>query len=88
MAIRWLHLLAAVVWFFGPFISLLEGEVARAVVITVMLMLWAGINFWIDRRRRGRDEVLAKGVTETQDPGARPADPALVPAHSWAVLGS
>ena len=63
-------LLAAVVWFFGPFISFLEGEVARAVVIIVMLLLWAGINFWIDRRRRGRDEALAKGVTETQDPTA------------------
>jgi hypothetical protein len=26
-------------------------------------------------------------VTETPDPDARPDDPALVPAHSWIVLG-
>ena len=70
---RWLltllgtGLLAALVWFFGPLVSVLEGVVARAVVILVMLLLWAGINFWIDHRRRRRDEALAKGVTEAPD---------------------
>ena len=34
--------------------------------------------------------VDAAGLTvaETPDPGTRPDDPALVPAHSWVVLGS
>jgi hypothetical protein len=32
-------------------------------------------------------DVTAFSVTETPDPGATPADPALVPAHSWAILG-
>jgi len=33
-------------------------------------------------------DVTGFAVTETPDPGARPADPALVPAHSWVILGS
>jgi cyclomaltodextrinase / maltogenic alpha-amylase / neopullulanase len=33
-------------------------------------------------------DVTGFSVTETPDPGARPADPALVPAHSWVILGS
>ncbi len=32
-------------------------------------------------------DVTAFSVTETPDPGSRPADPALVPAHSWVILG-
>jgi hypothetical protein len=31
-------------------------------------------------------DVTGFTVTETPDPGNRPADPALVPAHSWAIL--
>jgi glycosidase len=33
-------------------------------------------------------DVTGFAVTETPEPGARPADPALVPAHSWAILAS
>jgi len=33
-------------------------------------------------------DVTGFVVTETADPDARPADPALVPAHSWVILGS
>jgi cyclomaltodextrinase / maltogenic alpha-amylase / neopullulanase len=33
-------------------------------------------------------DVSRFAVTETPDPGARPADPSLVPARSWAILGS
>jgi cyclomaltodextrinase / maltogenic alpha-amylase / neopullulanase len=33
-------------------------------------------------------DVTGFSVTETLDPGARPADPALVPAHSWVTLGA
>jgi len=27
-------------------------------------------------------------MAETPDPGAQPEDPALVPGHSWVILGS
>ncbi|HLQ23073.1 MAG TPA: hypothetical protein VK132_07695, partial [Gemmatimonadales bacterium] len=33
-------------------------------------------------------EVTGLAVAETPDPGTRPDDPALVPAHSWVILGS
>ena len=33
-------------------------------------------------------EVTGLAVAGTPDPGARPGDPALVPAHSWAILDS
>ncbi|HEX5303838.1 MAG TPA: alpha-amylase family glycosyl hydrolase [Streptosporangiaceae bacterium] len=33
-------------------------------------------------------DVTGFAVAETPDPGARPADLALVPAHSWVILGS
>ena len=32
-------------------------------------------------------EVTGLTVAETPDPDARPGDPALVPAHSWIILG-
>jgi cyclomaltodextrinase / maltogenic alpha-amylase / neopullulanase len=35
----------------------------------------------------GNHDVTGLRVTETPDPDARPDDPALVPAHSWIVLG-
>ncbi len=31
-------------------------------------------------------EVSGLTVAQTPDPGARPDDPALVPAHSWVIL--
>jgi glycosidase len=33
-------------------------------------------------------DVSGFSVTETPEPGARPADPALVPPHSWVILAS
>ena len=32
-------------------------------------------------------DVTGFAVTETPDPGGRPDDPGLVPAHSWVILG-
>ena len=32
-------------------------------------------------------EVTGLTVAQTPDPDARPGDPALVPAHSWIILG-
>ena len=45
-------LLAILVWLFGPFLSLLEGWIARLIVILAMLLIWAGVNLWLDRRKR------------------------------------
>jgi type VI secretion system protein ImpL len=54
--------LAALVWFFGPFVAALAGIVIRAAIILVLLLLWFGINFWLMLRRKKRDDALAAGV--------------------------
>ncbi len=65
---RWLlsfigvALIGALVWWFGPFAAVLEGWVARAVVIAVLLLVWAGANAWLDHRRRRADAELMQGV--------------------------
>ena len=56
-------LLGVLVWLFGPFLSLLEDWQPRAIVIAAMVLLWGGLNFWLDRRRRKREAALVKGVT-------------------------
>jgi cyclomaltodextrinase len=48
----------------------------------VLVLLNAG-----DEAFRFPVDVAGFAVAETPDPGARPADPALVPAHSWVILG-
>ena len=65
-------LLAVLIWLFGPFLSLLEGWIVRAIVIVVMLLIWAGANLWLDRRKRKNEAALVEGVTEVQtaDPTA------------------
>ena len=74
---RWLvsfvgtAVLAAIVWFFGPFWAALNGWGIRLAIIVAMLALWAGINLALDMRRARRDAALAKGVAETApDPTA------------------
>src|SRR4051794_8282322 len=72
---RWLlsflgtALLGTLVWVFGPFIPALEQPLVRAVVIAVLLAVWAGANLLIDCRRRSRDTVLAESVTKA-DPAS------------------
>ena len=64
-------LLAGLVWFFGPFLSLLEGLAARLAVIGGMLLVWLGVNLLLDLRRRRRDQALTQGVaTGPADPSA------------------
>jgi type VI secretion system protein ImpL len=64
-------LLGVLVWLFGPFLSFLEDWIPRAIVIVVMLLIWAGVNFWLDRRRRKNENTLVEGVTAAQaDPTA------------------
>src|SRR5579863_6538848 len=64
-------LLSVLVWLFGPFLSFLESWITRAAVIAVMLLIWFGVNFWLDRRRRKNETALVEGVTAVQaDPSA------------------
>ena len=56
---------AALVWYFGPFIPFLEPWWARLGLIVVLALLWAGINWLLDRRRRKNEAALVKGVTES-----------------------
>jgi type VI secretion system protein ImpL len=72
-------LLAAILWFFGPFWSALEGWPVRLVLILVIAALWAAVNFLLDLRRRRRDAALAAGVA------AAPPDPSLVASSEEAA---
>jgi type VI secretion system protein ImpL len=64
-------LLSLLVWWFGPFLSLLESWIARAVIIAVMVLLWAGTNLLLDRRRRRTETALVEGVAgPAPDPSA------------------
>src|SRR6185437_10251306 len=65
-------LLSVLVWLFGPFLALLEDWLPRAIVIVVMLLIWGGVNFWLDRRRKKNEAALVEGVTATAqaDPSA------------------
>lgn len=64
-------LLGLLVWWFGPFLPFLEPWITRAAVIAVMVVIWAGVNFWLDRRRKKNDDALVQGVTAAQ------ADPSV-----------
>src|SRR6266545_4213394 len=77
LASRWflscigVALIAVLVWLFGPSLSSLEGWISRTAVIAVMLLIWGGVNFWLDRRRRKNESALVEGVTAAQaDPTA------------------
>jgi type VI secretion system protein ImpL len=43
-------LIAALIWLFGPFLCCLESWITRAAGIAVTLLIWAVLNFWLDRR--------------------------------------
>lgn len=74
-------LLAALLWFFGPFLSFLEGTEIRVGLIILMFAIWAGANLWLDWRRRRRDATLTEGIA------AAPADPsALASTEEAAAL--
>ncbi len=55
-------LLALLVWWFGPYLAILEGLIARIAVIAVMLLVWAVANLLLDRRRKRTDAALVEGV--------------------------
>ena len=64
-------LVGLLIWFFGPFLAFLEPWLPRAIIIAVMVLIWLGVNFWLDRRRKKNDDALMSGVTATA------ADPSL-----------
>jgi type VI secretion system protein ImpL len=64
-------LVSLLIWYFGPFLAFLESWIPRASIIAVMVVIWAGVNFWLDRRRKKNDDALVAGVTATA------ADPSL-----------
>ncbi len=64
-------LLSVLVWLFGPFLSFLEDWIPRVIVIALMLLIWLGVNFWLDRRKKKNEAALVEGVTAVQtDPTA------------------
>ena len=64
-------LIGLLIWFFGPFLAFLEPWLPRAIIIAVLVLIWGGVNFWLDRRRKKNDDALLAGVTATA------ADPSL-----------
>jgi type VI secretion system protein ImpL len=65
-------LLSLLVWWFGPFLSFLEPWITRAIVIAVMVLIWLGVNFLLDRRRKKNDAALVEGIAAgpKEDPTA------------------
>ncbi len=64
-------LLSLLVWWFGPFLTLLESWIARGALIAVMILLWAGVNLLLDRRRKRKETALVEGVAgPAPDPAA------------------
>ena len=61
---------ALLVWFFGPFLAFLESWIPRAAIVGVMVLVWAIVNFLLDRGRKKNEDALVAGVTATAaDPG-------------------
>jgi len=74
-------LLAALLWFFGPFLAALEDWAVRLVLIVLMFAVWAGLNLLFDWRRRRRDAALSEGVA-----AAAPDSAAMASAEEVAAL--
>ena len=61
---RWLvtfigtALLALLVWFFGPFLPVLEDWYIRRAIVIAMFVLWAGFNLILTIHRVQRDAAL------------------------------
>jgi type VI secretion system protein ImpL len=74
-------LLALLIWFFGPFLPVLEDWYIRRAIVIAMFTLWSGFNLILTIRRAQRNAALAKGVTAT------PPDPvSIASAEETAAL--
>ena len=60
--------LAALVWFFAPFVAALAGWVIRLVITLVIFAVWLGVNLLLSRRRAKREAQLAAGAAATGAP--------------------
>ncbi len=64
-------LLALLVWWFGPYWSVLENWIVRGAAIAVMVLIWVGLNFAFDLRRKRTEAALVAGVAgPASDPSA------------------
>jgi type VI secretion system protein ImpL len=64
-------LLALLVWYFGPFLAALVPSGVRLTIVVAMLVVWVMLNLLFELRRKRRDALLVKGVTEgIPDPAA------------------
>lgn len=75
-----LAIAAALIWFFAPFIAALAGVLARVAIIVVLVLIWVGVNLWLDYRRRSKDKALAAGVTAATPNAADGASAAEIAA--------
>lgn len=80
-------LVAALVWFLGPLWPPLEGWPIRAAIIAVIVLAWAGGNWWAWRRRRQADAALAAGVAAPA-PAGSDEEAAAVAAKLVAALAT
>jgi type VI secretion system protein ImpL len=74
-------LLSLLVWWFGPYLPFMESWIVRALVIAVMVLLWAATNLLLGRRRRKTETALVEGVA-----GAAPDPTAAVSAEEAAAM--
>jgi type VI secretion system protein ImpL len=74
-------LLAAVLWFFGPFLEPLEDWLVRVLIILLMFAVWGGVNLLLDWRRRRREATLTEGIA-----AAAPDAGAIASAEEVAAL--
>ena len=72
LASRWVlsfvgvAILALLVWFFGPLLPLLEGWLARLIVILCLLVVWAAANVALDFNRRRREQESRRPAQANQ----------------------
>ncbi|MFT9385928.1 type VI secretion system membrane subunit TssM [Acetobacter sp.] len=61
--------LGTLLWFFGPFLSMLAPLWPRVAGVLLLAALWVGLNLAIDWQRRRRDAALAQGVAGSHAAG-------------------
>ncbi|MGG5820962.1 type VI secretion system membrane subunit TssM, partial [Falsiroseomonas sp. HW251] len=67
-------LICGLVWFFGPLLSFMEDWIPRVAVIALIVLVWAGINFWLSRKASRKEKDLVQGAAAGPDPTKLAAD--------------
>jgi type VI secretion system protein ImpL len=60
-------IVAALAWFFGPLLPMLQDWVVRLALVTLILLTWAAVTYAANQVRRQRDATLTGGVTAGGD---------------------